>query len=133
MVPKNGNKSTVTSTSLKKAASQKVTKSSSSSTPTSSSASTPDSPSVTELTCSICFDEIKKEDLTSIDSCIHLFCFSCIEQWSKVRVGWSSRGEKKLGVSFHLTPFQSPFCNPPIAARDHLPSLQVQVQAAQQG
>lgn len=80
--PKKAKKSSSTTSSTSKSVSPK--KGSSSSVSGASGSSTPDSsPSLTEITCSICFDEVKKEDLTSIDSCKHLFCYSCIEQWSK--------------------------------------------------
>ena len=33
------------------------------------------------LICSICLDQLK--DKAGLDSCIHEFCFNCIEQWRK--------------------------------------------------
>jgi hypothetical protein len=40
----------------------------------------PDSPEL--ASCAICMCEPDREDVSNIDGCAHLFCFSCIGKWS---------------------------------------------------
>ncbi len=40
-------------------------------------------PSAVESTCTICLCEPDKEEVSALDGCNHLFCFSCIEKWSE--------------------------------------------------
>lgn len=40
-------------------------------------------PSAVANTCTICLCEPDKLEVSSLDGCSHLFCFSCIEKWSE--------------------------------------------------
>ena len=33
--------------------------------------------------CSICLDDDVKDNVASLDKCIHVFCFDCIKEWAK--------------------------------------------------
>ena len=47
------------------------------------SPSAPNTNTKTTQQCGICLDPIK-EEVGEMDSCSHIFCFTCIIEWAKV-------------------------------------------------
>ena len=41
--------------------------------------------------CPICLNRLKQQDVGMPESCDHLFCLECIQEWSKVSV-WNNNG-----------------------------------------
>jgi hypothetical protein len=36
-----------------------------------------------QQTCVICLEVVEKANLTKLDGCIHIYCFECIDNWTK--------------------------------------------------
>ena len=37
----------------------------------------------TDMACCICYEDVRQCNRGTLESCAHIFCFDCIEQWSK--------------------------------------------------
>jgi hypothetical protein len=37
------------------------------------------------IDCPICFENIKNEEITTTNKCLHKFCLACIKEWSKTK------------------------------------------------
>jgi len=36
-----------------------------------------------QKTCVICLETIQEANLTKLDGCVHIYCYECIESWTK--------------------------------------------------